>query len=85
MSTRVLLALVSLFLINPSTALAEADEAREAMMGGSYRRAAAMLGGEAAKASGDPVSGPHLRYLQGRALQLAEDHRGAVRAFERLL
>jgi alpha-2-macroglobulin len=85
MSTRVLLALVSLFLFNPATAFAEADEAREAMMGGSYRRAAAMLGGEAAKAAGDPVSGPHLRYLQGRALQLAGDHRGAVRAFERLL
>ncbi len=85
MSFRVLFALVVLVVVQPSAAFAEADEAREAMMGGSYRRAAAMLGGEAAKAAGDPVSGPHLRYLQGRALQLAGDHRGAVRAFERLL
>ncbi len=85
MSLRFLFALVVLSVVHPFAASAEADEAREAMMGGSYRRAASMLGGEAAKAASDPVSGPHLRYLQGRALQLADDHRGAVRAFDRLL
>ena len=82
---RFLFAFAVLVAIHPNAAFAEADEAREAMMSGSYRRAASMLGGEAAKAASDPVSGPHLRYLQGRALQLAEDHRGAVRAFDRLL
>ncbi len=83
---RVLLAVLStLTLLGAAPAFAEADAARQAMTGGNYRQAASMLGTEASRAASDPVSGPHLRYLQGRALQLAEDHRGAVRAFDRLL
>ena len=77
--------LSTLSLLGAAPAFAEADAARQAMTGGNYRQAASMLGSEAARATSDPVSGPHLRYLQGRALQLAEDHRGAIRVFDQLL
>ncbi len=76
---------IAALLALPAPAGAEADAAREAMVAGSYRQAAAMLSGEAARAKGDPISGPHLRYLHGRSLQLAGDHRGAVASFERLI
>ena len=68
---------------NPVGAAADADAAREAMMAGSYRRAASLLAAEAAR--GDDVTGPHLRYLHGRSLQLAGDHRGALRSFDQLI
>jgi len=75
---------LSLCLLAPPAG-ADEDAARQAMSEGSYRSAASMLGAEAGRAGDDPVRGPHLRYLQGRALQLAGDHRGAVRAFEQLI
>jgi len=53
------------------------------MMSGAYRRAASLLAAEAAR--GDETTGPHLRYLHGRSLQLAGDQRAALRAFERLI
>ncbi len=83
-SVKNLLILLVLFLL-PTQAWARADQARQAMMAGAYQRAASTLGREAARAAADPDAGPHLRYLQGRALQLNGDHKGAIRAFDRLL
>jgi len=74
--------LLCVFLSQP-TASADTDAAREAMMAGSYRRAATLLAGEAAR--GDEITGPHLRYLHGRSLQLAGDHRAALRSFDQLI
>ncbi len=74
--------LIVFCLLASTHAHAEADAAREAMVAGSYRQAASLLGAEAARA--DDQTEPHLRYLQGRAQQLAGDHRGAIRTFDRL-
>ena len=84
--TRLLVPLL-LLIIGPVTLAATADDeaARQAMSEGSYRSAATMLGSEATRVADDPIRGPHLRYLQGRALQLAGDQRGAKRAFEQLI
>jgi len=88
MSSRVRRLVPLLFLLSCIPAwwsVADEDAARLAMSEGSYRSAATMLAGEAARAADDPIRGPHLRYLQGRSLQLAGDHRGSIRAFEQLI